>query len=194
VEAAERAVEEGLPLVAPAVSYEWVPVIGLRHERLLLEGGGRLSGALVAQHVGAAQEVVAVVCTIGSALEEAVASALRSDPAYALALDSLGSVAVEALAAAACLRFGAEAAGRGLQAGMPVSPGLVGWPVEVGQPQLFWLVDGAAAGVTLTTGVQMVPRKSTSLAIGFGHDMVQEGRPCDYCAVRASCSYQEQYA
>ena len=59
---AEQALEEGLPLVQPAVAYAFLPVRGLRHDRLLLGSGDlQVSGALVAEHLPAATEVVALV-------------------------------------------------------------------------------------------------------------------------------------
>jgi hypothetical protein len=60
----------------------------------------------------------------------------------ALALDGVGSAAVEMLAIQACNYFEEKAKIDGLFTSMPLNPGMVGWPVDMGQPQIFslWIV------------------------------------------------------
>jgi hypothetical protein len=65
VESAERALEEGNPLLQPRVKVRRYLVEDLHHERLKLEGNGRLSGGLLAEHMGGAQEAAIVLCTVG---------------------------------------------------------------------------------------------------------------------------------
>jgi hypothetical protein len=67
---------------------------------------------------------------------------------------------------------------------------MVGWPVEVGQPQIFSNLDTAAIGVTLNDSAQMIPRKSISLVLAFAPTPFEEGTPCDFCALRNTCHYQ----
>ncbi len=193
VQAAQQALEDGLPFLAPAVAYERRAVRHLRHERLELEGGGELTGPLIAQHLAGAKEVVAIVCTIGDGLDDLISHMLAEDPVRGLALDGLGSAAVEALAVLASNHFEAEAAARAWRTSLPLSPGMVGWPVEQGQPQVFALVDAASIGVRLTSGGMMSPRKSVSLVLGLGPDVELRGRPCDYCSLRETCRYQDHY-
>ncbi len=193
VKAAAQALEDGLPLLSPAVAYQRAAVRRLRHERLELEGEGSLTGPLIAQHLAGAGEVVAMVCTIGAELDDLISETLPEDPVRGLALDGLGSAAVEALAALASNHFESEAAARGWRASLPISPGMVGWPVEQGQPQVFALVDAASIGVRLTSGGMMVPRKSISLVLGLGRNVEMQGRTCDYCSLRETCRYQDHY-
>lgn len=187
---AERAFREGLPLLAPAVATCEAAVVELRHERLLLAGGRRLSGSLVAQLLGPSERVVAMVCTVGAALEQLAAAVMPDDPALALALDSLGSVAVAELSALACARIATGARTEGLSVSTPISPGLESWPIDVGQPQVFALLGERPAGVTLTQSCQMLPRKSTSYVIGVGAQVVAQGHPCDYCGIRETCRHR----
>ncbi|MBI3941705.1 MAG: hypothetical protein HY326_01720 [Chloroflexi bacterium] len=194
VATAERALKEGLPLLAPVALYRRLSLISVTHERICLEHGGSLGGALPARQLSSAQEVVVIVCTIGKLLEQAVSREMSLDPALALALDSLGSLAVHTLTASLCTHFTDLAAMEGLRVSMPISPGLAGWPVEQGQKQIFSLVDAAEVGVTLTSSFQMIPRKSASLVIGMGVGITDSGRPCDYCNLRTTCRYQEHYA
>lgn len=194
VRAAEQALHDGLAFLDPAIAYERVAVHGLHHERLELEGGRALTGPLIAQHLAAAKDIVAMVCTIGSGLDELISEMLTEDPVRGLALDGLGSAAVEALAVQASNHFEAEAVERGWRTSLPLSPGMAGWPVEVGQPQVFALVDASPIGVHLTPSGMMVPRKSVSLVLGMGPEVLARGRACDYCSLRETCRYQDHYA
>jgi hypothetical protein len=189
---AEEALAEGLSLLEPAVVCARLPVTSFQHRKLLLGagGGGLLSGPLVADHLHSADEVVAVVCTVGPALEERVSSWMRSDPAHGVALDAVGSAAVEQLATLAVAQVEEQAAADGLCTTIPLSPGLIGWPLDSGQRQIFALVDAAAIGVELTAGSMMMPRKSRSLVIGVGPHVLREGDVCDYCAMRETCRFR----
>jgi hypothetical protein len=193
VDAAEQALQEGLAYLAPVAAYRELAVESLRHERLFLTGGV-LTGPLVAQHLRSAQQVVVLACTIGDALERVISEAMSEDPVRGLALDGLGSAAAEGLAAAAAAHFEDQARAQGLQTTIPLSPGMVGWPVEEGQAEIFSLVDGGEAGISLTSGGMMVPRKSISLVLGVGKDVAAEGRACDFCNLRETCRYQNHYA
>ena len=194
VETAEQALDEARPLLQPQVLFERFPVEALRHEKLQLKGGGSLQGSLIAQHLGQAHEVIVLLCTTGTALENLVSAAMSGDQMlYGLALDGVGSAAVEALANQACRRFELEAEAQSYQTSIPLSPGMMGWSVAEGQPQIFNLIDAAAIGVTLTGSSIMVPRKSLSMVIGVGEAISIAGRTCDYCAMKDTCRYQDHY-
>jgi hypothetical protein len=192
VAVAAAALEVGLPLLAPVVAYRQLTVVGFRHQRVLLEGHGVLRGPLIAEHLHAARAVAVLVCTIGSALERQASSTFAGDPALGLALDSLGSAAVGALTGEACRWVDRQASEHGWQSTVPLSPGLIGWPVDPGQREVFGLVDAGAAGVTLSDGLMMRPHKSNSVVIGLGPDVRHAGEPCDYCSVKDTCRYRGQ--
>ena len=194
VNVAEQAMQEGSSLLCPKVIYKEFAVEGVRHERLLLDGGQYLESKLLVQHLAAAKALCIVLCTIGEALETRVSIIWESNPVYALALDGVGSAAVEALANAACQYFEKQAAEKGLQVSIPLSPGMVDWPVEEGQPQIFRLLGEAGAAVRLTPSYIMIPRKSLTMIIGIGAELKYAGRTCDTCAMRESCRYQDHYA
>ena len=194
VDIARRAVDEGSTLIEPAAIYRTFAVEALRHERLNLVGGGRLSGALITQHLAAAEQVALIAATIGDQLEKRVAEMMPIDPSYALALDGFGSVAAEALGAAVCTFIEEQAARNNQCTSMPLNPGLIGWPVDVGQPEIFQLLDGGLIGLTLNDSAQLIPRKSVSMALGLSRSRFTEGRPCDFCALRETCRYQDHDA
>lgn len=194
VQAAEAALESGCPLLEPIALYETYPVESLRHERLLLKNGKSLHGPLIATHLGRAHQIIALVCTIGPLLETLAVELMRTDPLRALAFDALGSAAAEILAVTACNRLEAEAIAQGWQASMPLNPGMIGWPVQQGQPEIFSLLDASQIGIRLTEGNVMKPLKSVSLIMGLGPELNAPGRPCDYCNMNATCRYQNHYA
>ena len=194
VEIAQRAVDEGSALIEPAAIYRVVAVEALRHERLSLVGGGRLSGALIAQQLAAAEQVALIAATIGRQLERRVAALMSIDPVYALALDGFGSAAAEALSAAVCAFIEEQAARNQQCTSIPLNPGSMGWPVEVGQLEIFQLLDGGLIGLTLNDSAQMIPRKSVSMVLGLSHNRFAEGRPCDFCTLRETCRYQDRHA
>jgi hypothetical protein len=194
VETAQRALEEGRPLLAPLVLYKRLAVEEVRHEQVRLGGGERLQGSLLTQHLGMAHEVIIVLCTIGIALETRASDIARDDIVYGLALDGVGSAGVEALAQAVCALFEAEARESGQQTSIPLSPGMLGWPVEHGQPQIFNILEPAEIGVTLSPSLLMIPRKSLTFVLGFGPLMNEPSRTCDYCSLKETCRYQDHYA
>ena len=190
VDIAKQAVREGLALLEPAVVYRFALIEAMKHERLILADGAPFTGSLIARHLSPAHYVAVIVCTIGGTIDERISALMPRDPAYALALDGLGSAAVEALSAELCARLEQDAARLGHCTSVPISPGMVGWPVDVGQPQIFSNLDAGAIGVTLTESAQMIPRKSASLVLGFASTPFEAGTPCDFCALRGTCRYQ----
>ncbi|MBZ5700589.1 MAG: hypothetical protein LAN84_01940 [Acidobacteriia bacterium] len=193
VAVAEKALREGMGLLDPRVAYRRLAVHAVRHERVLLEGGGALSGPLVTRHLGGAQWAVVAVATIGARLEARISETLKEDRALGLALDGLGTAAVEALAAAACGHFDEVALREELRSTTPLSPGMSGWKIEAGQKEIFGLLDGGAAGVRLSACCLMTPRKSLSLVVGLGKEVRMGGEVCDFCGLRETCRHRKQY-
>jgi hypothetical protein len=189
VKAAERALEEGRTRIHPTALVRELNVLEHRHERIKLEGGGELSGPLVSRHLGGATHVAAAVCTLGPALEISVAKLMGSDPGLALALDGYGNAAVEQVGQQVCGRLGDWASAKGLQSSTPLSPGSPEWPVEIGQPQIFGLLDTGRAGIQITQGGMMYPQKSISFVAGIGTGMSQT-HPCEVCSLKEICRYR----
>lgn len=190
VQAAEDALSDARPLLAPRVLYETYAVADVRHKAITLAGGAKLRGTFLAEHLAPSREVVVAVCTVGKAIEDHISHLFGVDPVMALAVDGVGVAAVEALSVNTARFFEEQAAARGWSVTVPLSPGMEGWTVEEGQPQLFDLVDAGRIGVSLTEHCLMRPSKSLSLVVGLGPDVTSKGTPCDYCAVQATCRYR----
>ena len=193
VEAAERALDEARDLVEPRVLSKQLKVKSLKHERLELEGDITLSGSLVAQHLAAAEVVIAILCTVGSKVDQNASEVMERDMVLGLAIDGVGSAAVEALANAYCRNIEMKAEEDGFMTTIPLSPGMIGWPVEDGQPLIFEILDSDKIGVELTSHSLMVPRKSLSMLIGLGSELGNRGSTCDFCTMKDTCRYQDHY-
>jgi cobalamin-dependent methionine synthase I len=137
--------------------------------------------------------VILILSTVGEALEAHAAEVSKDNIVYGLALDGVGSAAVEALANAACKYFEDQADEHGLQTSIPISPGMMGWPVDKGQPEIFEILEPGQIDVQLTEYGLMMPRKSLTMVLGFGPTMKTAGRTCDFCAMRETCRYQDHY-
>ncbi len=196
----EKAIELGSSLLHPAVLFEQYPVKRFTHERLELvaptpgNGKPQLTGPLIAKHLARAQDVVVMVCTIGNELDDCVSSLFKKDALMAVAVDGVGSAAVEMLAIQAANHFEIQALAHGQKSSMPLNPGMVGWPVEEGQVQIFTLLDSDSIQVSLTESCMMTPNKSLSMVLGLGDEMSATGSSCDYCSLKGVCRYQNHYA
>ena len=93
VDLAERAIEEGAPLLKPALLCRRLNVDHVIHERIKLDGGTELRSKLPTEHLAPASEGVFILCTIGSDLEDRISQVMKSALVYALALDGpLGNI------------------------------------------------------------------------------------------------------
>ena len=193
-EAVDRAVCEGRRLITPLVLQQRLRIHERRHEKLVLSDGGKVFGSLVARQLQGADEVTAVVCTIGSRLESRVARTIRRDPAYAVALEDFGVLVIGSLVKAVTGWVQEQADAEGLHMTMPLSPGMEGWPVADGQRQMFGMLNGLGRAVVLNESSYMVPRMSTSFLLGLGRNVAEPvGTPCDCCSLGDRCSYRSQY-
>jgi len=185
----ERALEEGRDLVEPAVLTRRLGVEKKRHNRITLEGGQHFTGPLITEHLGGAEAVVVMLCTIGDRLGSQALIECATNLSYGFALDAVGSAAVHSLSAAACNEVEREAAAAGLQTSLPLSPGMEGWPVNPGQREIFSVIDPEELGVTLSPSWEMRPLKSLTAVVGIGAEIATKGAICDYCALRDSCRH-----
>jgi len=190
---AEQALQEGLPLLKAVYLVDEVKVKAVQHEKILLENRVEISGALISQHLSSSDSINAVLCTVGEEIEIYAAEVSSVNMVKGLALDGVGSAAVEALANAVCNQIEMQALKTGLQTTIPLSPGMIGWSVDQGQPVIFDLLNAAELGVELSPHFLMKPRKSLSMLIGVGAQIGAKGSTCDFCSMNATCRYQDHY-
>jgi len=188
---AQQALDQSLQLIEPRVLIRKLKVSRTLHDSMELAEGQKLTGPLVTGHLVGAQNVVVAVCTVGEKVDGYASQVMDDDLVLGLAVDGVGSAAVEALANAVCRQIEQEAVENGLQTTIPLSPGMIGWSVEEGQPAVFNLIDPEQIGVRLTPYFLMIPRKTLSMIIGIGPNISSGARICDYCSMRETCRYQD---
>ncbi len=123
------------------------------------------------------------VVTIGNLLEEATCQ-LAEDGCIlqATVLDAIGSNAAEKVANSVQDKISKVANEQGLCISQRFSPGYCDW--DIGQQRmLFRALSNDSAGVRLTEGCLMLPRKSISGIIGIGsfESNVENYNPCNPC-------------
>ncbi|MCZ7531992.1 MAG: hypothetical protein M5U23_01035 [Acidimicrobiia bacterium] len=187
IELSQHALDEGRTLIDSVVLIKRIPVEKSRHNRITLAGGHHLSGPLITEHLGGADEIVVLLCTIGDRLGKRSVAECERNLSYGFALDAVGSAAVQSLNAAACNVIEQEAISAGLQTSLPLSPGMEGWGVDPGQRELFELIEADKVGVALSETLEMRPLKSLSAVIGVGTNIATKGAICDYCGLRDTC-------
>lgn len=176
-----RAVERQLTLVrewlAPRAAYRLIDAGELRRHSQFRDAG----------------QVALAVCTAGEELEGKIQQAFQEgNPVDAVILDAIGSVAAEAVAGLVNQQIDEWARDNGLYTTRRFSPGYGDWPVEE-QKFIFSYFPPAPAGVRLTPGGMMLPRKSVSFALKIGQHPMQEintGR-CPACRRRDTCAYRD---
>ncbi|HZW04107.1 MAG TPA: hypothetical protein VFF68_09285 [Anaerolineaceae bacterium] len=180
------AIALGQQVIQPAVWVRTFPVAAVQHNRVELSGGQALSGELVVDQLAGAERVVVGLTTLGAALDELIRVWMERDVAFGFLLDAYGSVAAEKLSLLVQEETAAEACAGGASVSMAVNPGMTGWPVDQGQPQIFRALQPDAEWIRLTPAALILPRKSCSFVLGIGQDLAR-GAPCDYCAARDRC-------
>ena len=191
VAVAEEALVEGRSLIEPKVLTKVVEIQEVRHRWVVVEGGRRLSGPLVVETLGRADRVALMVCTVGSRLSETAVEVFQTRPTLGFALDAVASAAVFALSAAACNDVELAAVASASRTSVPISPGLVGWPVDPGQREVLDITDPGEIGVSFTSTLEMIPLKTVTVAIGIGPNVVSGGSVCEFCGLRETCKMRE---
>lgn len=186
-----KAIEKGVTHLQPQAIYEELGVVASQKDSLWLSNGKSLSGELIGQVLADAEKVFIIVCTIGTEITEITSQIFADDPALGMAMEGLASAAVEVAGNRVCEHIGRLAAADGLHTGVPINPGMIGWPVEEGQPQIFACLDTTPIGVSLTAQSLMLPLKSLSMVIGSGKNLQCGGNSCDYCNLQKTCNHKQ---
>jgi len=187
---AERAIAEGMGLIHPRAAFRRLDICGITRSCVTLKGGCELEGFGIARKLAGCRGVFLAVATLGKELEEEMGRAAQTNLPWEFALDGFGTAAIGVLSNAICRFFAELAAKEGLRATNQSYPGMRGWSLAEGQTQIFILVDAPAIGVSLNPSFLMVPRKSLSMAIGFGTQQQPPVHLCDECSVAAKCRHK----
>jgi hypothetical protein len=190
---AEQARDDSKNLLDPFVMFDIQKITAFSGNKLTLESGVVFEGQIVEKHLGNAKHLLLAACTISDKLEKKVSESFKEDPAYALALDAAGIASISNLSKSAKDYFKSSVIPKDTSITMALNPGMVGWPIEEGQPPIFAVLGNISRKVTLTHTNLMVPAKSVSFIFGIGDEVNPHGSHCDECERRFTCFNSDYY-
>jgi len=186
-----ESIRKARSLAAPRYVFEEKKLLAIRDDSIELEGGVTFLTKKIPPFIKGADSLALFVVTIGDMLEkEAGVLTAGKDLLGGYLLDRIGSFAVESLAENLEKRLRKDYSNNKKSLSSRFSPGYCDWPVEE-QFKLAKAVDFSKAGVELTEGCMMVPKKSISAiaavaAEGVFKDFISS---CDICE-KQGCSYK----
>ncbi len=195
VDETKDAIAQSQDLVHPRALYEWVKVVGVNGEQVLLTPGNGDGDAVLklgphADLMAKAELALISIVTIGGEIDEHIDMLNKSGKLLeAYLLDSVGVVALAEVGKAVREYAEKEAASRGWGVGASLAPGsLQGWPIE-GQFDLCALLPLDEIDVHLSESGVLVPFKSASGLIGMGRGYSAKivGSVCRFCIRAETC-------
>jgi hypothetical protein len=185
---------ESRQLLKPSILYHTLPLVEVRDQTVVLDGGASFRGHLLADRFGLAEEVALCLCTIGGDLESRVA-AYRDDgdEVRAVLLDGIGTAAIGELGEHSHAVVREEAQQGGWKASAPFQPGQLDWPLEDHRVFLE-LLPARKLDLRLDAQHLIVPYKSLSMAVGLGREMLPLAmdRACKYCPLAEDCRFSRE--
>jgi len=175
--AAEDIARKAEELMVPEARARRIDVAAYDDERLTLVDGTVFEDVAFENVLDGARTVVAVVLTVGRALDEAVIGAMDKgnfEPLDALFLETAGWLGIEWTTRAFVRDLQKRVEGEGVKVTRRLGPGYqykvggeqVNWPLEQ-QRQLFSVFEGSELPVTLMESCAMLPKMSRSGLYGL---------------------------
>ena len=178
-------------LAEPKYTFEEKNISSLGDDFIEIEGGIRFLTAKIPPFIRGAKSLVLFVVTIGDKIEkEAGILTSGKDPLNGYLLDRIGSFAVESLAEMLEKRLRKDYLLLKKSVSSRFSPGYCDWPVEE-QFKMARAIDFSEAGVRLTEGCMMVPKKSISGIVAVADEGVFKDfiSNCETCAMK-ECDFR----
>lgn len=170
----ESELERSSQYLRPAGRWVTLPVVEVSPEEVRVEAMC-WSSAPLARVLRSARRVSILAVTAGGGVEEEASELFaRGEWARATVVDAIGSEVAEALASRANRVIALQALRQGYRATKRFSPGFGGWDLA-DQAGLLTAVRAADAGIELTQGYMLHPRKSVTAVVGWiGGNGVEE--------------------
>ena len=126
-----------------------------------------IEGTKIGKHLSGCDKVILLAVTVGDAIEDMVTKRF-ADGEYAssVLLDAAATTAVEQLADGMEKAIKPKMAAQGYGMRWRFSPGYGDWPIEQ-QPELIRLAHAGEIGVSLSSSMMLIPRKSITAIIGL---------------------------
>lgn len=194
----EKTVEKGLTLIKPKIVYRILSVEAVCSNGLLLNSGTPggedpfcFGGAFLAGEIPQAEKLVVILMTIGQELETEAIRLTKTSTMEGYMLDCLGSAALRYISNTVWTYFEKLYCTDNLEVSHPYDPGMEGWPVNVGQQEIFNVLSGEETGVVLNEYFMMIPKKSMTMVLGVGRGFKSTRRSCSTCSSKDNCIYRK---
>lgn len=180
-------VEGARDLIKPRVLYSTRKVEEAGRGKATLEGGVSLRSGKLSRTLAGCQSATVFLATIGGEIDAVIKDLSKDNKLSAAYIyDAIGSVAVEAAVNDFQSKFDLSLSDSGKATTLRFSPGYCDWNIKE-QKKIFEVLDGRAAGVSLSPSYLMNPRKSVSGVFGIAPGPARERpSPCITCS-RESC-------
>ncbi len=180
-------------IISPIGGWIQVPIEGIEHDKVVLEGGIKLGGGPVAKFMAGCESAIIMGCTIGERFDVHLNELQNTrNITEATLLDALGSWTVSNCREQLELVVMDQFLSQGYKKTPHCEPGSTDWHIKE-QKIVFSLLDGSALGIRLADSMMMYPSKSVTSMFGIGRGKIgiQEGEEikCQYCANREKCEY-----
>lgn len=127
----------------------------------------QFQGKKIGQHLAGCEKVIALAATVGEDIEEEVTRRFNSgEYSLAVLMDAAATAAVEQLADGMEKALAPKMAAQGFLMKWRFSPGYGDWPLEQ-QPELIRLAQAEKIGMSLSSSMMLIPRKSITAIIGL---------------------------
>lgn len=128
-----------------------------------------LQGASIGRHLQGCCKAAVIAATVGEAIENQVTKSFAEGRySFSVLLDAAATAAVEQTADAMEKNIKNEVQRQGLAMQWRFSPGYGDWPIQQ-QTDILRLAQGETIGISLTSSMMLLPRKSLTAIIGLYH-------------------------
>ena len=126
-----------------------------------------IKGKVVQRHLQNATKIIVLAVTIGEDIENAVTNHFKANNyTHSILLDAAATTAVEMAADTMEKTIKQYIEAKGYQTIMRFSPGYGDWDITF-QPEMLRLSSAQEIGITLTSSMMLIPRKSVTAVIGL---------------------------
>jgi hypothetical protein len=174
-------------LVKPRVLYSTRKIEDFGTGAVTLEGSISFRSGTLSKTLGKCDTAMVFLATIGSGIDGVIKDLSNENKVSdAYIYDAIGSVAVENAVDDFQSKFDLALSDNWKSTTMRFSPGYCDWNIKE-QAKIFDVLDGGAAGVSLSPNFLMDPRKSVSGVFGIAPGPAEaRPNPCTMCS-KESC-------
>ena len=183
-------------LFTPVVGYEIQKVASVKPGIFSLHDGDMLHSPLLTHKLARASHLVFGVASIGRLISDAVTEFFSTGKHLrAFVLEEVANALLFRTSEHLYMMIENQAAGMGLTASGPASPGDIDG-FDISQQRTVLSLAGAdRTGITLTSTNQMDPVHSLSVVVGMGDNLMKWTRAdnCNICRARDKCVHRHNF-